>query len=206
MITTYFRQGDSTQIRQIAESEFPSGVCFIDMLNPTESEMALVQSYLSIELPTRNEVWKNHVLNRFYNENGVLYMTAAVINKSLSQHPEVTAVTFILGKDYLLTVRGIEPTSFKNFVGRLMKSSSLFETSSTLAEGLFEEIIMRVAHNSEIVVDSLDDLSHRIFSSRALKEDKSRNPSQSMKTVLKSLGEAADLNSKINESLNSSNT
>jgi magnesium transporter len=204
VITVYSRKNDKTQVTEVSDpADFPSGVVWIDLLTPSESELQMVQDYLKIEMPTKSEVWKNHVLNRLYVEDGISYMTAALINKSNSPYPDTVAATFILGGHFFLTAHENHPTSFKNFGERLMKSGSLFETSANLAEGLFEEMIVRVAHNSEQVVDTLDELSHSIFSTNVFEGEKNKNTTQVMKSALKDLGAAADLNSKINESLHS---
>jgi len=85
----------------------------------------------------------------------------------------------------------------------LIRVPKKFPTGSYVLEGLLEEIITRVAHNSEIVVDELDQLSHDIFALEGNETNRNKNPSQMMKTILKRLGTCADLNSKINESLHS---
>ncbi|MDD3020776.1 MAG: magnesium transporter CorA family protein [Alphaproteobacteria bacterium] len=202
MIKVYARENGKTQVREIvSSSDFPSGVVWVDMFAPSPEEMDMVEDHLHIELPNKSEIWKNHILNRLYTENSVAYMTAALINKIKTPYPETVAVTFILGKTFFLTMRDIDPTSFKNFSDRLQKQGSLFETPANLAEGLFEEMIVRVAHNSEQLVDTLDELSHSIFATDVFEDDKPRNTTHVMKVALKNLGNAADLNSKINESL-----
>lgn len=205
MITARTRENGQTQAREILSlEEFPSGVVWIDMHAPTESEMDMVESHFHIELPTKNEIWKNKILNRLYSENGVAYMTAALINKVNTPYPETVPVTFIIGKDFFLTMRDIEPTSFKNFTDRLHKQGgALFETPSNLAEGLFEEMITRIAYNSEQLASTLDEISHNVFSTDVFEEKKKKNTTQVMKNALKALGAAVDLNSEINESLHS---
>lgn len=202
MITTYSRENGKTEVRELlAAGDFPEGVVWIDMISPTSEEMDMIESLLHIELPNKGEVWKNHVLNRLYVDDGVAYMTAALINKVNTPYPETVAVTFIIGKKFFLTMREISPTSFKIFSERIVKQGCLFETPANLAEGLFEEMIIRVAHNSEQLVDTLDELSHNIFSTDVFEEKRQRNATVVMKSALKSLGAAVDLNSKINESL-----
>ncbi len=176
---------------------------WIDLYNPTPDEEKAVETQLDIEILTREEIWKNQVLNRFYSEDGVSYMTAAIINKVDSPHPQTSAVTFILGKHYLVTLRYILPTSFTNFTQRLVKTPQKFVSGNDILEGLLEEVITRVAYNSEIVVEELDRLSHDIFATEAMSAGK--NSSQRMKDVVRRLGASADLNSKINESLHSIN-
>lgn len=203
MIRLHIRQGNTTRVVEVVDgSEFTSDVTWVDMIAPTSEELALAERCLKIDIPTKNEVWKNHVLNRLYMEEGTAFLTAALISKTESPYPRTSAVTFILAPKFLLTVHEIHPTSFSNFAARLQKSNYQIQTSADLFEGLLEEIITRVAFNSEIVVDALDDLSHSIFASNVL-DKRRKNTTQSMKSALKKLGDAADLNSKINESLHS---
>ena len=165
----------------------PTGIAWIDLCNPTTEEEQYVESLLSVEILTREELWKNQVLNRFYVEDGVAYMTAAIINKADTPYPQTRYIT---------------PTSFQKFSQRMLRRPQEFCSSSDILEGLLEEIITRVAYNSEIVVNELDKLSHSIFAVDSFENSK-KNPSQMMKEVLQRLGASADLNSKTSESLHS---
>ncbi len=203
MITVYVRHGDAIIARALSETDaIPKDVVWIDLYAPSQAEEHSVEQQLGLALPSKEEVWKNQVLNRMFRENGVAYMTAAIITKLDSPHPQTSAVTFILTPLYLLTLRHIAPTSFQNFAQRIQRSPQQFIRSPQVMEGLVEEIITRVAHNSEVVVGTLDALSHTIFNLDDLVKHR-KNPSQMMKEVLSKLGRTADLNSKINESLHS---
>ncbi len=206
MITAYYRRGEVVLSKKLASHEdLPANTLWIDILSisgASSEEFASIETQLKVQIPSGGEVWKNHVLNRLYMENGVGYMTAAIITKVESPYPETSAVTFILTNDCLLTVRNIAPTSFSNFAIRLQKPTEKFQNAGYVLEGLLEEIITRVAYNSEVVVENLDALSHNIFDLKSEKT-KSSNQSKIMKDVLKSLGACADLNSKISESLHS---
>lgn len=208
MITVYYRYGEIIVSKKLAVNEkIPDSVVWVDIqsesvLDSGQDDKKEIEQQLKIEIPSSSEVWKNHVLNRLYMEDGVAYMTAALITKIESPYPETSAVTFILTNDCLVTIRNIAPTSFNNFANRLLRPTEKFKNAGYVLEGLMEEIITRVAHNSEVVVDSLDKLSHSIFGAGE-EVGKGQNISQMMKDVLKSLGACADLNSKINESLHS---
>lgn len=205
MITCYQKQEHYIQVKKLAAKDLiPDDALWIDMQCPTEEELLAVARQLDIEIPSKTEIWKNHVLNRMYQENGVCYMTAAIITKVDCPYPETSAVTFILSGRYLLTLREIAPTSFQNFSHRLQRSPQRFPTSSYVLEGLMEEVITRVAHNSEVVTDMLDQLSHSIFDMRVM-DHAAKKPSHLMKDVLNRLGLCNDLNSKINESVHSIN-
>lgn len=207
MFTVYRRQeGGGIWPRQIGTGEeIPGDLLWIDLQSPTPDEIVRIEEHLNIQIPTGKEVWKNHVLNRFYIEDDVAYMTAALITKADSPWPGTAPVTFILGRDFLLTVHSIAPTSFRNFAQRLQKPTEKFPTSAHMLEGLLEEIITRVAYNAEIVVDALDTISHSIFGEESLGRSRADAVTRATSSALKLLGSAADLNSKINESLHSIN-
>lgn len=203
MINLYHKTENGIQSLVITDTDtVPRGTLWIDICNPTLEEEKSIENQLGIEIPSKEEVWKNEVLNRFYRENNISYMTAAIINKVDTPYPQISAITFILAADYLVTIRYIQPTSFQHFSVRLMRYPMQFSNGAEIFEGLMEEIITRIAHNSEIVVDMLDALSHDIFGARTFSNNR-KNPSEVMQNVLQRLGICNDLNSKINESLHS---
>lgn len=205
MIFVYFQEQNNVLCRVLGANENISAeAIWVDVRNPDETDIGIIENQLNIKIPSEHEIWKNHVLNRFYIEDDKAYMTAALITKVDSPHPGTASVTFVLAPKFLLTVHDIDPTSFRNFTARLVNSNEVFPSSHHVLEGLLEEMITRVAYNSEIVVETLDDISHNIFGN----EDggkKGKSASQKMKTILRRLGAVADLNSKINESLHSFN-
>ncbi len=203
MIFAYYKENNLVSLLQLQiGQDIPQHIIWLDVKSPEDAELEFIEKSFNITLPTKTEVWKNHVLNRLYIEDGVSYMTAALIRKVDSPHPETTAITFILTPNFMLTVRETEPTSFRNFSERLMKHPRDFCSSNHMLLGLMEEIISRVAYNSELVVDTLDELSHSIFGEE-ITGDQTKSTSHKMKVALKKLGAAADLNSKINESVHS---
>ena len=203
MITIFRKRAGGIESSTLkAGDHIPEDILWIDLYNPDAEEEKAVEDQLGVEILTREEVWKNQVLNRFYTEDGISYMTSAIITKVDTPYPQTSAVTFIRAENYLVTLRYIMPTSFNNFSHRLVHGKRAFLTGSEVLEGLLEEIITRVAYNSEMVVTELDKLSHDIFCADVL-EGRNRNQTQMMKGVLKRLGAVADLNSQISESLHS---
>lgn len=203
MIIIYERIDGVIKSRPVtARDILHSDIAWVDVFNPTPEEVNFIESRLHVDMPSREQIWKNRVLNRFYEEEGDLYMTAAIITKVESPHPETSAITFILRPNYLLTIRHITPTSFQNFGDRMIQKPQSYPDSYFVLDGLLNEIVMRVAHNSELVVSELDTISHDIFGVNVFEEGKKKqSQSHLMQEVLKRLGTCADLNSKINESL-----
>jgi magnesium transporter len=204
MIVIYYKDGNNLSTREFGCGDtIPAGTVWIDMYNPSREEELYMEKQLCISIPTREETWKNQALNRFYKEEDVSYMTASVITKIDTPYPKTSAITFILST-YLLTIRYIIPTSFALFAQRIVRQPQCFRSGGEVLEGLLEEMITRIAYNSEQLGDELDRLSHDIFDPNAFDASR-KTPSQRMKDVLRKLGTCDDLNSKINESLHSLN-
>ena len=205
MITVFYKHDNTIQTKKLDEKEaIPRSSLWIDVESTTEYDLDLIQKSCGIRLPSKNDVWKNNILNRLYVANGIAYMTTAIITKHDNSYPNISAVTFILTPDSLITIRDISPTSFNMFAQRLQATPEMFKTSEQALEGLLEEMVTRVAHNIEVVEETLDNFSHSIFGGEVLDKNE-KNSSQLMKNVLKSIGTCADLNSKTNESLHSIN-
>ncbi len=203
MITIYARDEGKLKVQMwMPGKPFPTGAIWVDAERPSLEEIALLQQGLGFELPSKEERERNFTLSRMFKSDGVTYMVATIITKTLGPYPEIRPIKFILTEDTLLTVRDIQPTSFENFAVRLAGSTKNFESGPEALHGLLEEIVLRVSFNADKVVDDLDKLSHRIFDPYELGEENEYSE-MSMKSVLRKLGTVADLNSQIHESLHS---
>lgn len=207
MITVFHTTGGKVAEVQLDPTHnVPDEPVWIDLLNPTDDELRLLPQTLNLALPSREEIWRNHALNRMYTRDGTSYMTAALTTGGDGQpqksQPKTSTVTFILTPDFLITIRDIDPEPFLSFQQDLLLNSKRFRTSADVLEGLLEEVILRVAADHALVVQGLDALSRRIFADHAFDGHRG-NPSLVMRGVLKELGHIADLNSKINESTHS---
>ncbi|MBP2158792.1 MULTISPECIES: magnesium transporter CorA family protein [Asticcacaulis] len=202
MITVFHTTGGRVAELQLDPTHnVPDEPMWIDLLNPTNDELRLLPQTLNLALPSREEIWRNHALNRMYTRDGTSYMTAALTVGGEGQ-PKTSTVTFILTPDFLITIRDIDPEPFLSFQQDLLLNGKRFRTSADVLEGLLEEVILRVAADHAQVVQGLDGLSRRIFADHAF-DGRKGNPSLIMGGVLKELGHIADLNSKINESTHS---
>ncbi len=178
----------------------PDEPIWIDLINPTEDELRQLPQSLNIALPSREEIWRNHALNRMYTRDGSSYMTASLIKTVGTLQPQTSAVTFILTPDFLITIRDIDPPAFLEFQEHLLLNPKRYASSSDILGGLLEMVITDVAVDHDRVITGLDGLSKRIFEDSSF-NGRQGDPSLVMRQVLKELGYLADLNSKINESV-----
>src|SRR3979490_439256 len=113
MLSVYVPRGTSLE-RQVVEGDapLPEAAVWIDMVSPSQGEDKLVEKFLGIAVPTREEMQEIEVSSRLYVENGARYMTATLMCQSETDGPQTTAVPFILSGHRLTTVRYEEPKPF----------------------------------------------------------------------------------------------
>jgi len=170
---------------------------WIDLINPSPEEESLVERCLGLNVPTREEMREIEISSRLYKDEDTLFMTATMIAQSESLSPKQDAVTFLLTKKQLITIRYIDPQAFKLFINRLSKLKHLDNPITILTE-LLDVTIDRLADILELINHELENYSKSIF-----QQDGSGN--RNYQELLHQLGINGELNSKIVESLVSFN-
>jgi magnesium transporter len=176
---------------------------WIDLQEPTPEEIALVQSALGVELPTRSEMQEIEVSSRLYTENDAIFMTATVIQKADAAFPETTPVTFVLAPSNLITIRYGNPTPFRTFSAKCDRPGTAFTTRDKMFGGLMDEIIDRVADILELAGTELDAISRIIFNipSQHGTTRPANGPKPDYTAILERIGRCGDLAGKARESL-----
>jgi magnesium transporter len=180
-----------------AGAAIPGESIWIDLLEPTPSEEKQVESFLSIDVPTRDEMREIESSNRLYEEDGALYMTATVVTKLDSDLPESTQITFILSSHKLVTNRYVDPLPFRRFIAYAERHPTSCNSPPAVLAGLVEAIINRVADVIERVATDLDAASVDVFAASRRK----RGAMRDFRRVLERLGQNGELISKARESL-----
>ncbi|MGH8138531.1 MAG: magnesium transporter CorA family protein [Steroidobacteraceae bacterium] len=180
-----------------ANSPLAPEALWIDLRDPTPEEEQTVESALGIDVPTREEMREIEASNRFYEENGALYMTATLVTKLDTDLPERTQVTFILIGSKLVTNRYTDPLPFRRFINYVGTHPMAAPSSATVLAGLLESIVNRIADVLEKVGGDVDSISSEIF---ARSYDKRTAPLD-FRRVLERIGQSGELVSKAKESL-----
>ena len=171
---------------------------WIDMLNATKEEEKLVESKVGLDIPTREEMQEIEISSRLYKENEILFMTVTMVAQSETLEPMSEAVTLILIKNQLITVRYLEPQSFALFIARLPKLPAEYHDSIHLIIELIDVSIDRLADILEKVSHCLDDYSRTIFRPQTSNSTR-RKPD--FKQHLQEIGLNGHLSTKVQESL-----
>lgn len=186
------------QLKEItkANQELLNESVWIDLVNPTKTEIQLVEQSLGLHLPTVDEMREIELSSRLYKDNDLLFMTATMIAQSESTNPKQDAVTFVLSPKQLVSIRYIEPQAFQLFKLKLNKLPVV--NSYSFFTELLDATTDRLADILEMISHELEVSSKSIF-----------NPINAhninYKHMLQQLGVIGSLNSRIAESLVSFN-
>ncbi|TAK79001.1 MAG: magnesium transporter [Gammaproteobacteria bacterium] len=181
---------EENDVKQLALEE----AIWIDLLSPTRTEEKIIEKYLNLDVPTKKEMKEIEPSSRLYKAGNALFMTATMVAKSASLKPKADSVTFILTEKKVITVRYIEPHSFKSFISRLPRLDVSEFVPEKLLIGLLEATIDRLADILEKVSHRFDKISHTIFHSH-------EHEIINYKSILQNIGANSDLGGKVRESL-----
>jgi len=176
---------------------FPAEFLWADLFEPTPEEEKAVESLLTVDVPTRDEMKEIETSNRLYEEGGAVYMTTTVGSKLDSARPESSAITFILANDRLITNRYVDPTPVRRFMAHVVRSPAACTSAVTLLAGLLEAFTERMADLLEKVQLELDAISLGIFP----RDHDSAPTNRDLQAMILKIGMNGDLISKARESL-----
>jgi magnesium transporter len=196
MLSVYVpRDGMLERVTVEPGAQPPEHAVWIDLITPTVQEDKLVEQFLGIAVPTREEMQEIEVSSRLYVENGARYMTATLMCHSETATPKTTPVTFVLSNHRLATVRYDDPRPFAIVEHKLGRACSPKLAGDGVLMDLLDAVIDRSADILERIGAEIDQISHTIF-----EPEQDAGP-PSYNDVLKALGRKGDLLSKVRESL-----
>lgn len=178
---------------------------WVDLLFPTNQEERFVENLLATSIPTRDEMHEIELSSRLYQKNDAVYATATILTKTDTAEPEAHAITFVLTKKCLITVRYSDPKPFKSFFGRTSATRTAAYHGNTILAGLMEAITDRIADVLEDIGHSLDDMTKNIFQPHIQGADARSKQKPELDEMLRQVGIKGDLVSKIRESMISVN-
>ncbi|ESQ73764.1 magnesium transporter CorA family protein [Asticcacaulis sp. AC402] len=170
----------------------PANIVWVDLLNPTRDEELRMEQQLGVLLPTREDMAEIELSSRLYMEDGAAFMTAQIACFGGEKQLQSGPVTFVLTGGRLVTIRYIEPTTFKVFAGQISKQPALCHDGPTTFLNLLDLLIQRSADLIETSAESLDALSKSVFV---------RRRRAGLENVIIQLGAAQNNNARIRDSL-----
>ena len=181
-------------------------VVWVDLCNPTPSEIASIERAFHMEVPTREEMGEIEASSRLYTENGALVMTAPILHRATAEFPESGVITFILLTETLVTVRFVDPLPFAVFARRAERNPGMAATAQSALLGLLESITDRLADVLELAQADMEQVSREIFAKRAevlggKQSREARRKAPDLQDMLRRIGRVGDLATKARDSL-----
>ncbi len=174
-----------------------AGATWVDLLEPTDEQVAAARSALHVEIPTRREVRSIDASSQIYRENGALVMTVRVVSRNEPSGLRLVPVTFILAGGRLVTLRHGDPTPFRTFVAHAAREPNVATSGETVMAGLLEAIVARAAELLQDVGDELEAISSDVFGSG---EARSINQ-KDLQSVMQQVGRSGDMTKRVRGSL-----
>jgi magnesium transporter len=138
-----------------------AGACWIDLLSPTDEEIARVEEVCGVELPSREKLSEIEASSRLRVHQGQLTMSAPLIARQ-GDAAMLAPTGFILQSGRLITVRFAEMAAFDATHEAIAKSGHKVGGQEALVR-LLEELVDRQADRLERVAEELTSASHSIF-------------------------------------------
>jgi len=192
---------ESTAVTDLSASALPAGVVWVDLLNGNEAEVGFVERATGLHVPTLTELSEIESSSRLRVEMGVLYLSTPIVFRDESGEPDTTSVGFVLRHDLLITIRYTDLRVFRTFAETAAKPGAVHASSAGAFVGLVEAMVDRMADVLEGIEADLDGVSKRIFRRDAAKRRRPAREDADLREILRKVGRAGDLTSKIRDSL-----
>lgn len=146
MIRTFVKENGTV----VEQSSLNLDGCWIDLLQPDDTELQQASDGLGIALPSPNETALLSPNDRFYVEDGRIVLTITAISRDSEEYPQVADITFISTKDRLVTIRSVDPLPFQNFERYLKEQPNLADDGHGQLLALLTAFVNRLSEYVQV--------------------------------------------------------
>ncbi len=195
MIRCFFKNSNKLEvITDLSEfdgnEEKKSKVVWLDMVIPTQDEIAFVESEFDVEFPTKQESEEIEISSRYWEEGKKIEVNSYfLISDDESAHNET--VSFILQGNLLISIRYKELRTFEEFSKRFYYAPREFKNGYYIFSQLFD---IRIDSDADIIEKLSRDISK-------LRKHVFTDYTNDDEDILEKISSFEDLNMKIRENL-----
>ncbi|MDO4673993.1 magnesium/cobalt transporter CorA [Campylobacter sp.] len=179
------------------DDKLPQNILWIDLLSPTEGEMAFISSRFKLEFPSQEEREEIEQSAKYWEDNATITINAHFLiggfklgEKELELHKEI--ITFATAKNVLFTVRYSEFNTFKEIQTRILASPKNFEDGFDIIDKMFEVRVEKDADLLEWVDKEARRLRSSVFEEKFV---------ANYDGMLKNISNLQELNMRVRDSL-----
>jgi magnesium transporter len=171
---------------------------WIDLLDPTDEEIARVEQATGLRTPTRLAISEIEASSRLQREGGALYLSAPLVAGADTDAFALSPAGFVLNARHLLTVRFDRFSAFDSAAAIAARDGASL-TSLGAFTCLFESIVDHTADLLERSAAELDQASHAVFRNEAKRSAGQANAFQ--RATLTTVGRLGSRLSQIRDAL-----
>ena len=201
MLRVYGPTCDGYLLEATPTAQVPADVAWLDLLEPTREEEALVEKFIGSNVPTRDDLEEIEPSSRHYERNGTLYLTLSTLTGIDEGEPTTTPIGFILSERVLVTVRYADPRPFRLLAEHWKRDRDLASDGGHMFVRLIDSIVDRLADEIERAGTEIEKISKHIFQKDISER---RIPAARLTALLTRIGRAQSLLAKIRETAVSS--
>lgn len=183
-------------------AENSATLAWIDICNPTVEERKKIEDEMQITLPQRSELLQIEFSNRFYMENGCIFMSVNLITQVLPL-PESHMVTLIVTPKAILTLRYSNPNPIQSLIDQLDQKRFEINNYLFVIVILLETFVGKVADIFELVGERSDQIVTMLV--KSINNKMNKNHSEALNKILREINSLENLLSKGYQSLSSIN-
>jgi len=193
MINIYTANGKKTH--WATGSVWPDHCVWLDMIAPTDEEIAQVQTDFKVILPHGDDISEIQISSQLYAEGDEYVMTMPIMARTDQAYDyEIGPMSFVLSPRILITLRYLNPKSISLFCEKFQQKSVDYATPAKVMVGLLDMFVDRSTEILEQVGDKIDALSQDIFNGSSRQEKDIRlDKSSHVRRVLQDVGRTGDL-------------
>lgn len=167
-----------------------NSIIWLDLLNPTISEIAYISTTYGIEIPTKEEREEIESSARYWEDINSITINTRFLVKTAEEDNINNTVTFLLHENILFTIRYSEFKVFDEIEQRVLASPRNFEDGFDLISKIFE---VRVEKDADMIENFTRDI-------RSLRKSVFAN-TYNYNNVLEDLSNLQDINTRLRDSL-----
>ncbi len=202
MLIALAPQGGRLQPVDTADRHALAGAAWIDLLEATDAEKEAVERATGLHVASVAELREIELSSRLsVEEDGTLYLSLPLVRFTDRENVSTVPVGFVLTRTQLISVRFAPSPSFDALHKRALRFEASHQTGAHVLVTVLEMIVDRLADELERIRDELDGVSRRIFQEDLGSGRAPRREDRELRRILKVVGGAGDLISRLRDSL-----
>jgi magnesium transporter len=167
-----------------------AGKVWIDMISPTQDEIAAVENAFGLKIPSREALSEIENSSRLRTDGEVLYMSAPLIGRNPDGSLEASPAGFIVCSKVCITLRYRDIGAMDAVIEKLNGRQDL--NPADIFVDVLEEVVDRAADKLESSGDTLNAASRDIFREKAPRGAKVARDTDMLRDLMKRIGRASE--------------